>query len=129
MLLWSETNNRITSASFTKFTIVDFSNCHVTDHQIAVDKQLLNIPVLVHNNDYDLLISNSEICGDKLCKLSFDFDGNRISGPSPWYSNSTVETALQLHSTPNGIISAHYNLERGHVEISLVQSDGELSVF
>lgn len=131
LFLWSGTNKKM-SKSFTKYYIVDFDNCRVTDHLIRIDQELMSISVLVRANHYDLIISNSQICGDKLCKLSFDFDGNKISEPTPCDTTTFIEGKVlfppKIHSAPNGIVMARYNLEHNRAEVSLVQSNGKLSV-
>ncbi|OXU19146.1 hypothetical protein TSAR_010917 [Trichomalopsis sarcophagae] len=127
LLLWSGTNKKMTK-SFTKYSIVDFDSCRFSDQQTTFDQELMSISVLVHDDHYDLIISDSKICGGKLCKLSFDFMGNRISAPSPCGSNvfkGKVQFPPKIQSAPDGIIMARYNLERNQAQVSLVQSNDE----
>ncbi|XP_003428129.1 uncharacterized protein LOC100677897 [Nasonia vitripennis] len=127
LLLWSGTNKKMTK-SFTKYSVLDFDSCRFSDQQTTFDQELMSISVLVHDDHYDLIISDSKICGGKLCKLSFDFMGNKISAPSPCGSNvfeGKVQFPPKIQSAPDGIVMARYNLERNHAQVSLVQSNGE----
>lgn len=117
-----------------KFLIIQFPNCNTTEISIPLSREEYNWykyefllqPVVLRKNGFDIAYRNLSICGDKYCKINYDFKANKISAPEAWYSplyNPTYNREYMTLPDNQGLVVSE--VYRMHIYYYIVRPDGK----